>query len=153
MLYMLCNKKSINYFPWSHLSNVRLWAFVHNKGSESFCHQHQFSSHCFRWTIDTGPPAALPGDLITSLTHSYSWKQRSAQWKCQCRSHSQPDNISVPLAPHTLTWSSHTDRVANGHFYESKHERVGHWTSPQRTPCSPINWSLLDLGWWFRGTL
>ena len=62
-------------------------------------------------------------------------------------------SLPPPPASHALTWSSHTDRVANGHFYESKQGRVGHWTSPQRTPCSPINWSLLDLRWWFRGTL
>lgn len=115
----------------------------------------QFSSHCLRWTIDTGPPAALPGDLITAppIGPSLTQTKVGPGENASTGSHSHPDNISVPLAPHALTWSSHTDRVANGHFYESKQARVGHWTSPQRTPCSPINWSLLDLGWWFRGTL
>ncbi|KAI4822515.1 hypothetical protein KUCAC02_008058, partial [Chaenocephalus aceratus] len=56
----------------------------------------------------------------SALTHAN--KGRPGE-NASAGSHSHPDNISVLPAPHALTWSSHTDRVANGHFYESKQGR------------------------------
>lgn len=139
-----------------------LWCYVRGKRS-LFPMQ-------FDWNLEVTNPSSHPcvsGEqhiwdplLLCQVTSS---QRRQSALACANKgrpgenasagSHSHPDNISVPPAPHALTWSSHTDRVANGHFYESKQGRVGHWTSPQRTPCSPINWSLLDLRWWFRATL
>lgn len=75
-----------------------------------------------------GPPAALPGDFITAPPIGpHSRKTKVARVKMPVPVLTVTPIISPsPPAPHALTWSSHRYRVANGHFYESKQERVGH---------------------------
>lgn len=120
---MLYKCKMINYFPCcltENLYEVTCLMCVH-KAAESLCHptppitlfqvnNGYETPRCFsRWPHHSA--ANRP------LTHAN--KGRPSE-NASAGSHSHPDNISIPPAPHALTWSSHTDRVANGHFYESK---------------------------------
>lgn len=73
-------------------------------------------------------------DFITMTTTYPGQKKKKSDLIQKAGSHRHPDSIAVLPAPHTLTWCNHRYRVANGHLYESKQERVGRWicTPPSR---------------------
>lgn len=154
---MLCKREIfiISHVVWpKNLQQVTCLMGVH-KTAESICHPTSVLLPVFQVNNWYGTPCCFARWLHHSAANWPSLTQtKVARVKMPVPVLTVTPIISPsPPAPHALTWSSHRYRVANGHFYESKQERVGHWMSPQRTPCSPINWSLLDLRWWFRGTL
>lgn len=62
--------------------------------------------------------------------------------------------ISPSPQPHTHWLGAATDiELQMGTSMSQSRRGWDTGCPPQRTPCSPINWSLLDLRWWFRGTL
>lgn len=131
---MLCKRKIFIVFPQnltrnssnSHLSNVS------SQDRRDYLSPHLSPPPCISGEQLIWDPLLLcqvTSSQRSQLAITHANKSRQSP-NASAGSHSHPDNISIPPAPHALTWSSHRYRVANGHFYESKQERVGHWMSP-----------------------